>query len=380
MALFVFGGKRPRFRMNNPKLNNFKPRAVPAAVYPGPGRRGLLIGINYLNTKAELSGCINDVKRMAQRMQGTYQLLVLTDDSKDSNRVPTKDNIMRGLVWLARGMLAGGKETAFLHFSGHGSQQKDKTGDEIDGLDETICPVDYSTSGMITDNDLKSVLLTRIPTGNRLLAVMDCCHSGTVLDLPYYCLPQGNPHDYIMMGDQMSEKNHLNCDVLMISGCADAQTSADVHSVGDQFIELEAEKSAGGALTSALVITMSQNPRQNLKMLLQSLRNSLAAKGFKQLPQISGSLPYDTRTTVFDLFPESFNENNIGTHRSVSQSYSHQSYSPRSVSYYNSQRRSQYDRQAVVSPASMRSAYSAATIPTDTVEPYPSSRNGIHRF
>eukprot|EP01060_Flectonema_neradi_P001388 TRINITY_DN10824_c2_g1_i1.p1 TRINITY_DN10824_c2_g1~~TRINITY_DN10824_c2_g1_i1.p1 ORF type:complete len:443 (+),score=72.96 TRINITY_DN10824_c2_g1_i1:90-1418(+) len=404
VALLVFGGKRPRFRFNNPKIKNFKPQSIPAAIYPGAGRRGVLIGINYFNTKAELSGCINDVKRMAQRLHGVYQLLVLTDDSKDPNRMPTRDNIMRGLVWLARGMEPGGKQTAFLHFSGHGSQQRDKSGEEIDGLDETICPVDYSTAGMITDDNLKSVLLTKIPTGNRLLAVMDCCHSGTVLDLPYYCLPQGNPHNYVMMGDQMSERNRVNCDVLMISGCADSQTSADVRVVGEQFIELQSDRSAGGALTSAILITFSQNPRQNLKMLLQSLRTTLASKGFKQVPQISSSLPYDTRTTVYDLFPESFAENSVISQRGAprhsvgsvqhtpySPTHSPQMYSqsPRSTRptshYYSSQRgnySSPYGRPAVVSPASMRSAYSASTLPVEsvgTIGTQPGSPT-IHRF
>ena len=40
----------------------------------------------------------------------------------------------------------------FFHFSGHGSRVKDTDGDEADGWDETICPVDYDRAGMIVDD------------------------------------------------------------------------------------------------------------------------------------------------------------------------------------------------------------------------------------
>ena len=36
--------------------------------------------------------------------------------------------------------------------SGHGGQQADRDGDEIDGLDETIFPSDWKTAGVITDD------------------------------------------------------------------------------------------------------------------------------------------------------------------------------------------------------------------------------------
>ena len=38
----------------------------------------------------------------------------------------------------------------YTHLSGHGSQSTDYDGDEVDGSDETICPVDYKV--LIVDN------------------------------------------------------------------------------------------------------------------------------------------------------------------------------------------------------------------------------------
>jgi hypothetical protein len=58
-------------------------------------------------------------------------------------------------------------------------------GDEEDGFDDTIVPVDYQQTGQIRDDLLFERLVMPLPEGSQLTAVMDCCHSGTVLDLPY---------------------------------------------------------------------------------------------------------------------------------------------------------------------------------------------------
>lgn len=42
--------------------------------------------------------------------------------------------------------------TQYLLDSGHGGQIKDKDGDEMDGYDEVIFPVDYQTAGCIVDD------------------------------------------------------------------------------------------------------------------------------------------------------------------------------------------------------------------------------------
>jgi metacaspase-1 len=72
-----------------------------------------------------------------------------------------------------------------MHYSGHGTQIPDDDGDEADGMDEALCPVDYQTEGMIRDDDIYRELVATLPAGCRLTVLMDCCHSGTILDLPY---------------------------------------------------------------------------------------------------------------------------------------------------------------------------------------------------
>ena len=73
----------------------------------------------------------------------------------------------------------------FFHYSGHGGQQEDETGMEEDGLDETILPVDFQTSGQITDDTIHDILVRPLPAGVRMTAIFDSCHSQTAMDLPY---------------------------------------------------------------------------------------------------------------------------------------------------------------------------------------------------
>ncbi len=64
------------------------------------------------------------------------------------------------------------------HYSGHGSQVADVSGDEIDKKDETICPHDFAEAGMIKDDDFRS-MLRDLPEGVNLDVFLDSCHSGT---------------------------------------------------------------------------------------------------------------------------------------------------------------------------------------------------------
>jgi hypothetical protein len=149
-------------------------------------RRALLIGINYVGQQGQLSGCHNDVGNIKDFLMDIHgfkeeDITVLMDDGSHQN--PTYDNILAAFGQLVTQTKAG--DCAFLHYSGHGGRVKDEDGDEEDGYDETIIPVDFSTAGQITDDVIFAELVGRMPQGSTLMTLMDCCHSGTVLDLPY---------------------------------------------------------------------------------------------------------------------------------------------------------------------------------------------------
>nr|CAG8523578.1 7907_t:CDS:2 [Entrophospora candida]CAG8529180.1 12347_t:CDS:2 [Entrophospora candida] len=270
-------------------------------------KKSLLIGINYYNTSYTLKGCINDVQNIKKFIINTYgfsesNMLILTDDQLDPSKIPTRENLLNAMKWLVSG--------AQKDDSGHGGQLADSTGDEEDGFDETIMPVDFQTKGQIIDDEMHHILVESLPLGVRLTVVFDCCHSGTVLDLPYVYSTRGvikRPNSFkknvfsvgikYLHGEVEGLKSTLSnafssskirrkniatkaspADVIMFSGCKDEQTSADAHEAGQ----------ATGAMSHALVKSLTQNPHPTYKELLISIRDILKAK-YAQKPQLSAS-------------------------------------------------------------------------------------------
>merc|ERR1740123_2350235 len=161
-------------------------------------KKALLIGINYFETKSELSGCIHDVESMERLIKTrgfqASNIKVLTDDQRCPNLRPTKKNIIEGMQWLVEG--AQPNDSLFFHYSGHGGQTADRpdlAGDEVDGSDETIFPVDYQTAGSIKDDLMNDLLVRSLAQGARLTALFDSCHSATALDLPFVYDCNGQP-------------------------------------------------------------------------------------------------------------------------------------------------------------------------------------------
>ena len=76
-------------------------------------------------------------------------------------------------------------DSLFFHYSGHGSRLHDDNGDEASGWDDALVPLDYETRGLILDDEVFVRLCAPLQAGVQLTCVMDCCHSATILDLPY---------------------------------------------------------------------------------------------------------------------------------------------------------------------------------------------------
>src|SRR5947199_1281369 len=143
-------------------------------------RKALLIGINYFNQRGQLRGCINDVKNMSTYLNQNFgyareDMVILTDDQQNSMSQPTKTNILRAMHWLVKD--ARPNDSLFFHYSGHGGQTPDLDGDEEDGYDEVIYPVDFRTQGHIVDDEMHRIMVKSLPAGVRLTAIFDSCHS-----------------------------------------------------------------------------------------------------------------------------------------------------------------------------------------------------------
>lgn len=50
---------------------------------------------------------------------------------------------------------------------------------------QTLIPVDFQRAGQILDDDLYTHLVKKTQAGVTVTVLMDCCHSGSALDLPY---------------------------------------------------------------------------------------------------------------------------------------------------------------------------------------------------
>jgi hypothetical protein len=152
--------------------------------FPRYFNKALQIGINYEGTKNELHGCIEDVDQVTEKFEqwGVRfgKSKIMTDHT---NTKPTKDNIISAIEWLIAGAKPG--DVLFFQYSGHGSQENaSKDSYETDGKNETLCPIDMDTSGMISDDTINK-LLSKAPAGCKIFMLTDCCHSGTCCDLPF---------------------------------------------------------------------------------------------------------------------------------------------------------------------------------------------------
>jgi Caspase domain/N-acetylmuramoyl-L-alanine amidase len=149
------------------------PAVTPAARPPQPasgsGRRlALCVGIdNY--PSAPLAGCHQDARLWQQTLQALgFDAAILLDPDR------------RGLVSAIGTFFAGARsgDELVLQYAGHGTHVDDLDGDESDGQDEALCPLDFDSGALLIDDDL-GALIDRIAPGARLTMFMDCCHSGT---------------------------------------------------------------------------------------------------------------------------------------------------------------------------------------------------------
>lgn len=280
-------------------------------------RKALLIGINYTGTSAALRGCHNDVRNMSRFLSERYNyksedmVLLMDDPSFGWRQQPTRQNILEAMRWLVSD--ARPNDSLFFHYSGHGGQAKDVSGDEDDGHDETIYPLDHKQAGMITDDEMHAIMVKPLPAGCRLTAIYDSCHSGTALDLPYVYDTSGKikePNLFKDAGmgavsavtsylkgdlggvfsnlsgvgkkfmntnsgaaDRAKKQNTSPADVISWSGCKDIQTSADATEAGK----------ATGAMSWGFVTALTKYPQQSYIQLLNTIRDELAAK-YSQKP------------------------------------------------------------------------------------------------
>ena len=258
---------KKRFRIN--RTSNNKIDSQPQVIY-SKKKYALLIGINYINTNYKLNGCINDMnnlKKMLLNKKYSNQNIKLLSDITETKA--TKNNILKQLKVMLSQAKKG--DECFFSFSGHGIQIKDSSNDELDGKDECLVASDFKN---IVDDELKIIIKNNLKKGVKLFCLIDCCHSGTILDLKYNYKYTIKDKDYY---DNKKSSETLG-NVCMISGCMDSQVSMDAKLDGQY----------AGALTYSFLKNI--NIRKTWDSLLTGIRNTLILKKFKQIPQFSTGL------------------------------------------------------------------------------------------
>ncbi|KAG5643021.1 Ca(2+)-dependent cysteine protease [Asterophora parasitica] len=223
-----------------------------------------------------------------------------------------------------------------LEDSGHGGQTKDLDGDEADGYDEVIYPVDYEQNGHVVDDLIHDILVKPLPPGclmplrlcsrytpSRSLTRIPLTHLPGCPDLPYIYSTEGNVKEPNLaaeagqgllsavtsyargdiggmfssaMGivktatgqttkaEKISRETKTSpADCISWAGCKDSQTSADTQENGQ----------ATGAMSYAFITALTENKNQSYQQLLVSIRAILRDK-YSQKPQLSSSHPMDT--------------------------------------------------------------------------------------
>ena len=252
-------------------------------------KRALLVGLNrYPDPENTLRGCLNDIRQVSDLLCMHFgfaadgELELLTDARA------TTSAIVNRLHWLLEGATAG--DVLVFHYSGHGSQVRDRHGDELDdGLDEIICPYDLDWDDPFTDDDFYA-LVKDLPEGVNLTVVLDCCHSGTGLrDFP--CGPRPIRERFVRPPSGIDHRPRADRAVrrfgrrasehgaLLIAGCRANQVSADAYIDGDYH----------GALTYYLCKALGElHYAATYRNLVESVRRLLRHNQFEQVPQLEG--------------------------------------------------------------------------------------------
>ncbi|KAM1030451.1 hypothetical protein ACFX13_035062 [Malus domestica] len=267
--------------------------SVPKPLMP-PSTHGrklaVLCGVSYNGKSYKLQGTVNDVQCMKYFLVDrlgfpTASILMLTEYETDPFRIPTKQNMRMALQWLMQGCQSG--DSLLFHFSGHGSTQHDFSNDEIDGNDETVCPVDFETEGMIIDDEINATIVRPVPHGAKLHAIVDACHSGTVLDLRFVC--RINREGYSWEDQQYSPiyKGTSGGPAVFISACDDHQKSADTTVLSGD--------TSTGALTYSFIQAAENDRGSTYGSLLNAMRHKIreAKTGIDMETQLSSSEIFD---------------------------------------------------------------------------------------
>lgn len=224
-------------------------------------KRAFLVGISdYQFNSSNIANCWNNI-------HGANDVAILSPTLKKHgfritsliNENATAQNIRKQLSEFISSCKAG--DMVYLHFSCHGQPVEDTNGDEADGWDEAIIPVDaqkvyikgvYRGENHITDDELNRFfesIRSKIGHEGYLTVVVDACHAGTTYrgeESEDSIIVRGTNHGFSARGlkfvpriDKRGrievEKSDAMSDVCVIEACRSYQVNNEIKCDGTYY-------------------------------------------------------------------------------------------------------------------------------------------------
>ena len=262
------------------------------AILPAKSQRKRAFMVGISNYDSALTGYqwnningLNDIMLLSPKLkQQGFQITTVLDEQA------TYDTITKQLSSFISQSKAG--DIVYLHFSTHGQPIEDISGDETDGWDEAIIPIDaykdykkgfYEGEKHLLDDQLNTYLKElrlKIGTKGLIYVVIDACHAGTA--------SRGN--DEITRGTYVGfTKNNKvfrpskdntshysirhqakQADLVCFEACRADQVNTEVRVNGIQY----------GSLSFHLAKVLSKTPiGRNPDIIIRSLRKTILQSG-----------------------------------------------------------------------------------------------------
>jgi hypothetical protein len=131
----------------------------------------VVAGTNYFGTNAQLAGCETDVDTNGA-LHRELGAQVVSLKGGQATRAAILSTLTDALAD------AGPDDGVEFDWSGHGTNARDRDGDETDRLDEAICPDDFRSAGVVIDDQLYELAAPAFARGVRVVLKLDSCYSG----------------------------------------------------------------------------------------------------------------------------------------------------------------------------------------------------------
>jgi uncharacterized caspase-like protein len=251
----------------------------------------LLVGIDDYKAGhiSDLRGCVNDVMLMRDILVGKFN--VPTGNIKILiNEQATRKAIINAIkTHLINNSKAN--DIVILHFSGHGSQMEDSSGDENDGLEETLVPHDSRTAGVydINDDEINGLLNQLTEKTKNVTFIFDSCHSGdaaragnTVRMIKPDNRPPPQSADFAISsrsGEGITDMRLNDSQYVLISGCQAKELSNEAKFNGQRH----------GALTWYLSRALREAGKDSTyRGIMDEVKSEVSIRFPSQHPQIEG--------------------------------------------------------------------------------------------